>query len=265
MRVRNVPVDGALPGGSLDIEQRSYDKGQGVPTGVLRISFDLYEPSSGSGRGFVEDLSDPGYLRLRGAGVGAGLHIIIIDDGEIQVSAGEGAVESLYTFGEDWVVRMDFVFNQSGDDATYRGSVLNSGKFAVYADNFLVALNIESGIDDPTDEIARILLRTQYLAGGTVAQELWIDNWETAAVPDAASEVNWVNISPRFGWINNVNAPWYFSQNHGWLYFTVGDSTFYYPSLLGDGPGGWMYMTDESYPFAYRYSLETWVDLSLSE
>lgn len=186
IRFGNVSLDGMLPGGSLDIEQRNYDKGAGVPTGVLRVSFDLFEPSSGSGKGFVSDLGEPGFLRLRGDNTGSGLHIISIDDGVLAASGDE-----LYSFGEDTLVRFDFIFNQSGADVTYRGNVLNSGKFDVYADGSLVAMNIESGTNDASDEIERILLRTEYAAGGTAAQEMWIDNWETAAVPEPSTFALW--------------------------------------------------------------------------
>jgi hypothetical protein len=247
MRVGNVPVDGALPGGSLDIEQRSYDKGDGVPTGVLQVSFDFYEPSSGSGKGFVSDLSDPGYLRIRGDKTGAGLHIIILDDGELQV-AGEGEeVVTLHTYGEDTVVRFDFVFNQSGEDVTYRDNVLNSGKVDIYANNVLVAANIETGTADALDEIERILLRTAYAEGGTIAQEMWIDNWQTAAVPPdpsggvdetwagyPVSETGDTNTGEWLGWINVSAEPWILSYSlNQWMYIDE--------SAVSDS-GSWAYV-----------------------
>lgn len=184
IRFGNVPVGGALPGGSLDIEQRSYDTGGGVPTGVLRVSFDFFEPSSGSGKGFVSDLSEPGYLRIRGDGGVSGVHIITFDDGLLRV---DSTGTDIFTFGEDTMVRFDFIFNQSGSDATYMSNVINSGNFAVYADGTLVGANLSSGVNNPTVEIERILLRTEYAAGGSAAQEMWIDNWETAVVPEPST------------------------------------------------------------------------------
>ena len=231
IRAGNVSVDGALPGGNLDIEQRSYDKGDGVPSGVLQVSFDFYEPSSNSGKGFVADLSDPGYLRLRGDESGSGLHIIILDDGELQIEGEGEEVVTLHTYGEDTVVRFDFVFNQSGEDVTYRGNVLNSGKFDVYANHLLVASNIETGADEPEDEIEQILLRTGYPEGGTVAQEMWIDNWQTASVPPDPSgdygtwagylvlESGDCNTGDWLGWVNVSAKPWILSYSlNQWIY-----------------------------------------------
>lgn len=247
IRFGNVPVDGALPGGNLDIEQRTYTEGDGVPTGVLQVSFDFYEPSSNSGKGFVADLSDPGYLRIRGSESGSGMHIIILDDGELQV-AGEGdEVVTLHTYGEDTVVRFDFVFNQSGEDVTHRDNVLNTGKIDIYANGVLVASNVETGADEPEDEIARILLRTQYAAGGTVAQEMWIDNWQTAAVPPDPSgggNATWNGF--------DVDADGYVDTGiGGWLngFVYVGeaeDTDWVFVFALGKyvyvTPAGWVYV-----------------------
>lgn len=249
IRFGNVPVNGVLPGGNLDIEQRSYDTGDGVPTGVLQVSFDFYEPSSNSGKGFVADLSDPGYLRIRGNNSGAGLHIIILDDGELQV-AGEGEeVVTLHTYGVDTLVRFDFVFNQSGADVTYRDNVLNSGKFDVYVNNLLVAANIETGSDEPEDEIERILLRTQYAEGGTVAQEMWIDNWATAAVPPDPSgggdetwagypvlETGDANTGEWLGWVNVSAKPWILS-------YSLNQWTYIDESAVSDS-GSWVYVSN---------------------
>jgi len=231
IRFGNVSVDGSLVGGNLDSEQRSYDTGDGVPTGVLQVSFDFYEPSTNSGKGLATDLSDPGFLRIRGDESGSGMHIIILDDGELQV-AGEGEeVITLHTYGGDTVVRFDFVFNQSGEDVTYRGNVLNSGKFDVYADYLLVGSNIETGSDEPEDEIERILLRTQYAEGGTVAQEMWIDNWQTASVPPDPSggfetwagylvlETGDANTGEWLGWVNVSAKPWILNYDlNQWMY-----------------------------------------------
>jgi hypothetical protein len=263
MRLGNVASGSLLAGGNLDIEQRNYDKGDGVPTGVLRVSFDLYEPSSGSGNGLVNDLGQPAFLRLRGDATGAELHTIRIDDGELQEDREGGAV--LYAFGEDTVVRFDFIFNQSGADVTYRGKVLNAGRFDVYANNFLVAWDIQSGTDDSSDEIERIYFRTEYPEGGASAQELWIDNWETDAVPDPATERNWANTGPRFGWTNNVMAPWYYSLEHGWLYFLAGDRLCYYSAFMDGASVGWVLLPRDTYPYVFSHRLESWVQLSVSK
>jgi hypothetical protein len=246
IRFGNVSVDGSLPGGNLDIEQRNYDKGDGVPTGVLQVSFDFYEPSSNSGKGFASDLSDPGYLRIRGDESGSGMHIIILDDGELQV-AGEGEeVVTLHTYGEDILVRFDFVFNQSGEDVTYRDNVLNTGKVDIYANNVLVASNLETGADEPEDEIERILLRTGYPEGGTVAQEMWIDNWQTAAVPPdpGGGPETWAGFIVNgdgdaltgdwLGWVNVDFKPLIFSYSlNQWMYIEE--------SAVSDS-GSWVYI-----------------------
>lgn len=191
LRVGNQP-DGSgtsLAGGSLDIEQRNYDKGIGVPTGVLRVSFDLYEPSNGNGNGFTSDLGEALFLRLRGDKSGSELHTIRIDDGQLRATS-DGSV--LHTFGEDTVVRFDFIYNQSGADISFRGSALDAGSYSVYADGGLVVDNLTSGnTTAPSDDVERILLRTEYAAGGPSAQEVWIDNWETAAVPEPSMIALW--------------------------------------------------------------------------
>jgi Tol biopolymer transport system component len=263
MRLGNVSSGSLLAGGNLDIEQRNYDKGEGVTTGVLRVSFDLYEPSSGSGKGMLGDLSEPAFLRLRGDETGPSLHTIRIDDGKLQEDSEGGAV--LYAFGENTAVRFDFIFNQSGADVTYRGRVLHPGEFDVYADNFLVAGNIRSGTSDSSDEIERIYFRTEYPEDGDSAQELWIDNWETDAVPDPVSERHWMNTGPRYGWTDNRMAPWYYSLEHGWLYFPFGDSLLFYHDQMDGSAVGWLLMPRETYPYGFSHRLGTWVQFSVSE
>lgn len=260
MRLGNVSSGSSLAGGYLDIEQRNYDKGDGVPTGILRVSFDLFEPSSGSGRGVATDLSQPAFLRLHGDKTGTNLHTIRIDDGQLFEDREGGAV--LHTFGEDSAVRFDFIFNQSGVDVSFRGKVLHPGKFDVYANNAVVARNILTGRNHTSDRIERIYFRTEYPADGNSAQELWIDNWETAAVPNSTEDYSWVDAGPRFGWTYTPSAPWFFSMQSGWLYQADGGDThfYYFDRLKGNSPG-WIYMPRETYPFAYSYNLGAWFEI----
>lgn len=182
MRLGNLELgdSGLVSGGQNRIEQRNY-AGR-VGTGVLSVSFDLYEPNDGNGNGLVSDLGERSFLRIRGDTEGTGLQTIRIDDGDLREDG--GGSPDLYDFGEDTLVNFEFVFNQSGADVTYKGNVLSSGAIDVYADGVLVVSGLESGEDNPTDDFARIYFETDYNSGGSSAQELWIDNWQTAAVPE---------------------------------------------------------------------------------
>lgn len=193
MRLGNLPIPTTtlLDGGQKRINQRNY--AGFATTGVLSVSFDLIEPSSGNGKGLVSDLSDRSFFRIRGDSAGTGLQTIRLQNGRLRQDGSTGPMnngDDLALFSEDVLTNFVFIYNQSGADISHNGKTLSSGQYDVYIDGTLAIADLESGKTNPTDDFARLYFETDYATAGTSAQELWIDNWAVydgaVAIPEPA-------------------------------------------------------------------------------